>query len=423
MSIAVPSMFVSTNDLVTVNNSLQSLLILQNSSGALPYAGVPFATLTKAFSFTYHLYSLIGLNDYYQYTGDIDYLSANWNKFKLGLNYSLSMIDSSGMANVTTSADWLRFGMGGHNIEANAILYFTINLGLSLADVLNDTMVTSKWSKYAANIKSAANARLWDPSANLYRDNDTVPLTTLHPQDGNSWAVVSNMTLSQAQAANISTALSKRWGPYGAPAPEAGPTVSPFISGFELQAHYLAGQPQYAVQLMKRMWADFMLDDPRMTNSTFIEGYSTNGDLHYAPYTNDPRISHAHGWATGPTSTLTFYAAGLQITSALGKTWRIAPSLGGLTSVEAGFETSLGSFASNVTAVSGGVYVKFSTPKGTTGGVSLSYPAADAVLTIRNVGGVGAEDSVVTLMGGASGKVEVDGLPGGRYEVEMVSKG
>src|SRR5438045_948759 len=108
------------------------------------------------------------------------------------------MIDSSGMANVTTSADWLRFGMGGHNIEANAILYYTINLGLSLADILNDTSVTSKWVKYAANIKSAANARLWDPSANLYSDNDTLPLTTLHPQDGNAWAIAANLTLSQA---------------------------------------------------------------------------------------------------------------------------------------------------------------------------------------------------------------------------------
>ena len=50
-----------------------------------------------------------------------------------------------------------------------------------------------------------------------------------------------------------------------------------------------------------------MLDDPRMTNSTFVEGYSATGELHYA-YTNDPRISHAHGWATGPTSSLTVSA-------------------------------------------------------------------------------------------------------------------
>ncbi len=402
--------------MATVKNSLESLLILQNSSGALPYAGVPFSK-DDIFSFTYHLYSLIWLNDYYTYSGDLDYLSTNWDKFKLGLNFSLSMIDSSGMANVTTSADWLRFGMGGHNIEANAILYYTINLGISLSDVLDDTSVSS-WKTYAANIKSAANAHLWDASMNLYRDNDSLPLTTLHPQDGNSWAVVSNLTLSPAQAANISSALVKRWTKYGAPAPEAGPTISPFISGFELQAHYLAGAPQYAVQLMKTMWADFMLDDPRMTNSTFIEGYSTNGNLHYAPYTNDPRISHAHGWATGPTSALTFYAAGLQITSALGETWNIAPSLGGLTSVEAGFKTSLGSFATNVTTTEGGMNITFSTPAGTTGGVSLEYPSTDATVMIQGVG----KDVVLDLEGGKSGRVEVDGLGGGSYMVSMMTK-
>jgi hypothetical protein len=55
------------------------------------------------------------------------------------------------------------------------------------------------------------------------------------------------------------------------------------------------------------------------------------------------------------------------------------------------------------------------------GGVSVQYPARDAVMTIRDVGG-GAEDLVVTLNGGSSGRVEVDGLPGGKYEVQMVSK-
>ena len=420
MSIAVPSIFVSTNDLVTVKNSLQSLLILQNSSGALPYAGVPFDQIATTFSFTYHLYSLIGLNDYYLYTGDIEYLSANWDKFKLGLNYSLSFVDSSGLAYVTTSADWLRFGMGAHNIEANAILYYTVNLGLGLSKVVNDTSQVANWTKHANNIKSAANIRLWDQSINLYRDNDTKPLTTLHPQDGNSWAIVSNLTDSMEKALNISQALSERWGKYGAPAPEAGPTVSPFISGFELQAHYLAGQPAKAVQLMKSMWADFMLDDPRMTNSTFIEGYSTNGDLHYAPYTNDPRISHAHGWATGPTSALTYYAAGLQITGAIGKTWSIAPSPGGLTQVETGFSTKLGSFSTNVTVGStGGMSIAFSTPTNTTGSVSLAYPNKDSFLVISNSAS-GCCSITMDVGAGGSGRVEIRGLPGGKYEVSML---
>ena len=422
MSIAVPSIFVSTNDLTTVKDSLDSLLRLQNSStGAPPYAGVPFSQEAPVFSFTYHLYSLVGIYDYFLYSGDRAYLRSNWERFKFGLNYSTSFIDSSGMANVTTSADWLRFGMGAHNIEANAILYHTLNLGTALAGILNDTTVAA-WSKYAAGIKNATNIRLWDPTANLYRDNDTMPLTGLHPQDGNVWAILSNLTMSSAQSLNISTALAARWGPYGAPAPETASTVSPFISSFEKQAHYLANQPQRAVQLMKRMWGDFMLDDPRMTNSTFIEGYSTNGDLHYAPYTNDPRISHAHGWATGPTSALTFYAAGLQITGPSGSTWKIEPMLGGLPSAEAGFQTSLGNFEVNVTVTDdGGLSLTFQTPANTTGSVVFAHEASNGgQVTVSKVAKGGARfiKRTVLAAGGAS-RTEIRDLPGGSYEASL----
>lgn len=66
MAIAVPGVVASTNDVITIENSLDSLFAVQNSStGQLPYAGRPFpATL----SFTYHLYTLIGVADHYLYT-------------------------------------------------------------------------------------------------------------------------------------------------------------------------------------------------------------------------------------------------------------------------------------------------------------------------------------------------------------------
>lgn len=203
----------------------------------------------------------------------------------------------------------------------------------------------------------------------MYNDNET---TTLMPQDGNSWAVVANLTDSADKNSRISSALRNRWTPYGAPAPEAADAISPFISGFELQAHLLAGDAATALDLIRLQWG-FMLDDPRMTNSTFIEGYQSNGDLHYAPYSNDPRISHAHGWATGPTSTLTFYFGGIHLLSAAGKTWEIAPTLGGLRHIDTGFSTTLGHFSTNVLADQEGNIqtLSFVTPPGTSGRVVL----------------------------------------------------
>ncbi|KAJ6127647.1 rhamnosidase B precursor [Penicillium sp. IBT 18751x] len=161
-------------------------------------------------------------------------------------------------------------------------------------------------------IKSAANGLLWDVGAGLYCDNQT---TTLHLQDGNSWAMKANATRSDDQSRTISEALRARWRTYGGPAPEAGATISPFISGFEFQSHYMASQPAAALDLMRLQWG-FLPQDPRMTQSTFIEGYATDGSLHNAPYTNDPHISHAPEWSTGPTSALSAFAAGIQLSDA-----------------------------------------------------------------------------------------------------------
>jgi hypothetical protein len=301
-AIAVPGLAVSTFDLVSVANSLDSLFALQLENGMLPYAGTPFNE-AGAISFTYHLYTLIGVADYYHWSGNLTYLQTYWPAWKHAMSWSVDHVDSSGLANITSPSDWLRFGMGSYNIEANSILYFTLNLGISLASTMNDTSVVESYSTYMAGIKSAANSILWDDKASLYKDNETD--TTLHPQDGNVWAIKSGIVPTPSRANEISAALRERWTPYGAPAPEAADAISPFISGFELEAHFMANETQNALDLMRTMWGDFMLDDPRMTNSTFIEGYSTTGELHYAPYTNDARISHAHGWATGPTSTMT----------------------------------------------------------------------------------------------------------------------
>jgi hypothetical protein len=114
MSVALPSVFVSTNDLESVRNALDSLVSLQNvTTGLMPYAGFPFSDLGIV-SFTYHLYTLIGISYYHQYSGDIAYLQSQWGSFKRGLAWSLSYIDETGLMNVTSDADWLRVGMGGH---------------------------------------------------------------------------------------------------------------------------------------------------------------------------------------------------------------------------------------------------------------------------------------------------------------------
>jgi hypothetical protein len=316
--------------------------------------------------------------------------------------------------NVTSPSDWLRFGMGGHNIEANAILYYTINQGIQLALALNDTGLIANWTSTAARVKSAANELLWDEDAGMYRDNET---TRLMPQDGNTWAVVANLTANTTQMERISSNLVSRWTPYGAPALEAADAISPFISGFELQAHFLAANASAALALMRLQWG-FMLNDARMTNSTFIEGYSSTGQLHYAPYLNDARISHAHGWATGPTSSLTFYVAGIQLLSAGGKTWRIAPELGDLKHVDAGFSTSVGFFGAKTTQLDGAVELEFQTPQGTRGEVRVPVLACKGHVLLQEQDGR-CENMTVAVADAHLGSVTLANVQGGKWKAKF----
>jgi hypothetical protein len=346
--------------------------------------------------------------------GDIEYLSSLWPQWKHALSFSLSFIDSTGLMNVTSPSDWLRFGMGGHNIEANAILYYTINQGIQLATSLNDTAPIANWTSTADRVKSSANTLLWDSSAGMYRDNET---TTLHPQDGNSWAIVANLTSNSSQTTQISNALVSRWTPYGAPALEAADAISPFISGFELQAHFLAANASAALALMRLQWG-FMLDDPRMTNSTFIEGYSTSGELHYAPYLNDARISHAHGWATGPTSSLTMYVAGIQLVREGGREWRIKPELGDLKHVDAGFSTDVGFFGARTEIGDGKIEMEFETPSGTKGEVQVPLLACKGRMVMQEQDGK-CEDVVAEIGAADVGSVTVANVAGGKWKVNV----
>ncbi|KFX98985.1 hypothetical protein V490_02006 [Pseudogymnoascus sp. VKM F-3557] len=412
IAISGPSMFVSTNSLDGIKNGLAALFSMQEPSGRLPYNGIGYFLKGHFdYSFTYHLYTLLDLYDYYTYSGDMDYLKKYWNQYKLGLANTMALIDSTGMANVDSPNDWLRSGMGGHNGEANSIFYHTLEKSITLAKVLDDTALVANWTAAMSSIRTALNAKLWDPTQNLFFDNaEDKSATAVHPQDGNSWAIIAGLVTPE-RAAAISTALAARWArPYGAPAPEAGKAISPFASGFEVQAHYLAGAADLAVDLMQFMWADFMLDDPRMTNSSLIEGYSADGSLHYPPYDNDARVSHAHGWATGPTSALSFFGAGIQLVSAMGRTWEIHPRMGGLKRISSGYETGLGKFEVEWEAEGKSVVGSFSTPAGTSG--KLVLPPGEGH-TLTGLNGV-----VAPTEKGGDTFVYAD-LPGGTYKISL----
>ena len=79
-------MALSTSDLPSIKNALLSLFTLQTPDGLLPYAGIGYTHLE---SFTYHLYTLCGVYNYYLWTGE---LIVPWEMWKKGMEWSLRSV-------------------------------------------------------------------------------------------------------------------------------------------------------------------------------------------------------------------------------------------------------------------------------------------------------------------------------------------
>ena len=329
LGVSVPTEYASLGDLTPTRNALTTLYDHQAASGELPYAG---PEVNFYGSDTYHLWTLIGTANYYQYSHDRTWLTGEWANYVRALGFSLAEVGGDGLMTVQNTADWARSDQGGENIEANALLYRALSTGAELAGVEGDAADATHWTALATTLRNAVNATLWDDAAGEYRDN---PSSDLLPQDGNSLAVWYGIAPAD-RARRVSAALTTDWNSYGATTPENGGQISTFPGSMELAAHLEAGDTTQALDLMRREWG-YMLNSPLGTGSTFWEGYLANGQLGYG----GAYMSNAHGWATGPTSALTFYVLGIRPTTTTGG-YEIAPQTGDLSNAQGSLKTPFG---------------------------------------------------------------------------------
>ena len=303
------------------------------------------------------------------------------------MSYITGRIDNSSLLNVTGIRDWARWQQGFHNTEANIILYNTLTTGSKLATWRSERTLAKTWSDLAATLRIAINLRTFDNSTGSYRDNDT--LTTLHPQDANSLALLYSIPADDSASSSlvrsfadkiqsISTDLLENWTPIGPETPELPYNISPFISSFELLGRLTQRDTARALELLRTTWG-WIINNPNSTESTLLEGYLINGSFSYRSnrgYGYDPSYpSHAHGWSSGPTSGLTNFILGLDIVEPAGKVWSLAPQTGNLTFAEGGFTTILGKFQAKWTVGGDRTFnMSWSSPETTMGTLTLSQP-------------------------------------------------
>lgn len=138
------------------------LTSFQQGSGELPFAG-PGINIYG--SDTYHMATMIGTYDYFLWTNDQAWLTTVYPKYKSAMGFITAKIDSTGMLDVTGTNDWGRLAQGGHNTEANMLLYKVLTSGSQLATWAGDSSSSSSWNSLAAALKASVNRNNFQVSA------------------------------------------------------------------------------------------------------------------------------------------------------------------------------------------------------------------------------------------------------------------
>ena len=361
-----------THDMgAAVRNVLADLADHQRADGWIP--GDPPYTLPL---FDYELWWVIASWDYVLYTGDTDYAAFYYpNLVKLLDGWCPSVTDSRGLLNKGLNGsywDWSDFCCyrTGEVTYYNALYAQGLLDAVQLATVLGHNADATRWQQREAGIASAINTYLWDPAAGAYLDSATGPAG--HGQDGNGLAILAGVASPDQTDSALNYLASATAQPYGNALMDNDTLVSggsqrvyAFTSYLDIQARFLNGQADSAIDEIKRLYGWMAGKDPGITD---WEGAGAGGSLYEGGLT-----SAAHGWSTGVVPALTNDLLGVIPTGPGFATWTVQPHPGTVTWARGQLPTPHGPLGVSWSTGSagGGFSMTVIAPPGTTGDVAV----------------------------------------------------
>lgn len=249
-------------------------------------------------------------------------------KFYVGITDPSTNLITKGLAGTGGYGDYAFLPRQGPVTYYNALYIIALENAASIATYLGHQDDSSRWTARAKLVASALNKHNFDSSVGAFFDGKCGDsYCNTHAQDGNSLAIVSgaaNSTRAQSALAYLSKANARPYGNafYDNDALSGGfsQRVYAFVSYFELEARFITGLADSALEEIRRLYGWMSTHDPKITQ---WEGIGDNGSLYEGGFT-----SLAHGWATGIVPALTNYVLGVMPTGPGFITYSIKPMPG-----------------------------------------------------------------------------------------------
>ncbi|WP_017933802.1 Ig-like domain-containing protein [Nocardioides sp. Iso805N] len=336
-----------------------------------------------AYSADYSAYFVRNLAEYYLYTGDTDFVRQEWPIVAKELAWNASQVDANGLMATTNDAgaDWDYYdgAKTGEVTAYNALYYQTLLDGAKLAAAAGHPELSAGYTTQAAALKNAINAALFNPATGVYDLSNNV--RGIVAQDANVFAIVFGIAPANKVPSILAKIKDTLWTAHGTKPYSSSAysdIISPFISGFELNARLASDNTADALTLLSNEWGP-MIAPGDLNTGTFWENITKDGTQGSA------NTSMAHGWSTMPTSALSNYVLGIQPVDAGYKTWLVEPHPGDLAWTTGQAPTPHGALVTkwshDTTARTFAMHVQ--APSGTTGTIAVPTFGAAVDITVN----------------------------------------
>lgn len=391
--IAGRSNYYSTANFEAVLGSIKLLTSHQTSDGYLGNLAPIQAPLDEGtaepptyafYSLSYALMLIVAIKDYWLFSGDEEIIPSVWTKLERLLAFTESYVDSRGLvvapiplsckfiipklfASLMFIVDFLPLGgpIIGASGKINIAYYDALN---SMSQMSSSVNANDTFSAKASTLKENIRATLYSNKTGIMKMSDLMNSTGLC-QDINAWAVTTGLTPQNEYSQSLLSA------PLGTTLPlafqnlvgwDSNLVVSPYTSGFAVEALFSLNNGTAALTLLERVWGP-MADE---TGPNYSEGHWESMKSDGTPYAADTSLQH--GWSTWPVFLLPKYLSGLSPLESGWKRFQVKPVLAGINNVDVGFETKFGRISVSLKiheAAGNGTY-ELGIPSGTVAEVS-----------------------------------------------------
>ncbi|NQD89520.1 hypothetical protein HP499_17185 [Paenarthrobacter sp. CM16] len=422
--VQIPNVYYTTAAADYVRGSIELLNSFQEPDGRLPARLPPLFQPAvppqhgQVYSAVYSMHQITNIALHHLYTGDTDFVRAQWPTILQQLAYDHTLVDDRGLyiTDEENGLDWDWYdGPKTGAVSAYNIVYcHVLRQASSLASAIGEDTAAVDLTARAQRVNDAINEHLYDPERRLYILSDHHADAVA--QDANALAVIHRIARPediQGILQALEEALPQT--PFG---PQVFNTaagfrqnVSPYTSGFHLGALFEAGLTDQAHRLLNDLWGHMATPGPFASGAVW-ELLETDGTPGFGVST-----SLAHGWACAPTVALSSYVLGVTPQSTAFATWSIAPQIGTLTWARGQVPTPMGSIEVSWRRDGSTLSLDVVTPEETSGTITVPT-APGGVARLRGLTNGGEEVDLTRAATGISTTISFNVQAGGRYTVE-----